>query len=87
MEVGVIRDIITVGEVWVVNEMPVALGAVALTLDVISEVGALSEGVVVLIIGEFGILRVILEVAQDVEGLVEDGLIVTLEDSLSSSRN
>lgn len=51
--------------------MPVALPAVALSLDVVSKSGTLSEWVGAFVVGQAS-LR-FLKVGQDVEGLVEGG--------------
>lgn len=82
-EVGVVRDITTVSQVWLVDEMPVALPFVALTLDVVSEGGAFSEGVLILVTCEAG-LR-FLKVGEIVHGSLERGRAV--EESLSLAGN
>lgn len=48
----IVGGITTVGEIRLINEVPLALEAVALALDVIGKVCALSERVVLLIFGE-----------------------------------
>ena len=83
LEVGVVADVLALGEDGLVDEVPVALEGVTLALDVVSEGGALGEGVVILIAGQAG-LRVRKE-RKDGEGRVESIRCLALENSLSSA--
>jgi len=61
---GVAGSGVALAEVRLVNEMPVSLPGVALTLDVVSKGGALGEGVVLLAFGDIGIVG-----SEDVEAV------------------
>ena len=70
-------------EVWLINEVPVALPAVALALDVISESGTLSEGMVTLVRGQGWVGA--LKSEELVDGGRERIRSLLLEDSFGSS--
>ena len=52
LEVGEVCDSTSISQVRLINEMPVALSAVALAFDVVSEGSALSERVASLVLGQ-----------------------------------
>jgi len=80
---GVILNGATVRQVGLVDEMPAALEGVALALDVVGEGSALSEGVVQLVLGQFGVR--LSQRGENGQGGVESGGGVDLEEGLSMS--
>ncbi len=82
VELEVLQGGIGLVQVWRVDEVPVGLEGVALTLDVVGEGSALTEGVLVLL-NKVGVVD--LEGLQLVESGVEDIWGLSLKDSLGSS--
>ena len=72
-------------QVRLVNEMPVALPAIALTFDIVCKSGAFCERVLVLVRSQRGLGG--FQGAQNLESLVQGLLVVRLEDGLSSARH
>ena len=83
MEVRIVLEGAPICEVWQVNEMPVTLEAVALSLDVVCECGAFSEGVLSLIRSQAW-LR-LLKVAKNIDSLLQGGRLGILKDGLGPS--
>ena len=69
MEVRIVLERASICEVRLINEVPVVLPAEAHALDVIGKSGALSEGVLVLILSQARV--VLLERGEDIESGIE----------------
>mmetsp|Transcript_14374 Transcript_14374/g.17151 ORF Transcript_14374/g.17151 Transcript_14374/m.17151 type:complete len:283 (+) Transcript_14374:303-1151(+) len=85
LEVGVVLDGATVSDGRLVDEVPVALPGVALALDVVTEGGALGEGVLAILLDEAGVR--LLQVVEVIESGRERIRGLLSEDGLGSSRD
>lgn len=79
--VGVVRERVTLAEVGLVNVMPLGSPPVTFTLDVVGPGGALSEGMVVLLSNDIGI--VFSKDGKLVESPLQDSRVLGLENSFS----